>query len=131
MGELIELYGFLAVLIRAVTLALETLTVGGVIFSLVCLPGAESQIVARTRRFLTWCAAFLAAAAVCSALLAGLVLHGSAADLPWYDLLNTTFARSDILMAASATGLAILAAGSGPAGWMAIPAVLVVAGSLM
>lgn len=130
MAELIDLYGFLAVLLRGINLALEAMTVGGVIFMLLCLTRAESAIERKCRKLLRYCSSLLAVAAACSALLAAFVLLASAGDMSWLDLLDTTLARSAFLIAVPAAVIAVFAAGA-PSGWLSVPAGVLIAGSLL
>jgi putative copper resistance protein D len=130
MAELVDLYGFLAVLLRGINLSLEAMTVGGVIFMLLCLTPRESPIERQCRKFLCYCSSLLAGGAVCSATLAALVLLASTRDMSWLDLLDTTFARSAFLIAAPAVAIAIFATRK-PGGWLSIPAGVLIAGSLL
>ena len=130
MAELVDLYGFLAVLLRGINLSLEAMTVGGVIFMLLCLTRRESPIERQCRKLLRYCSSLLAGGAVCSAMLAALVLLASTRDMSWLDLLDTTFARSAFLIAAPAAAIAILSTRT-PGGWLSIPVGVLIAGSLL
>src|ERR1044071_2109165 len=93
MSWLIEIYGFLAVLLRGLNLTLEAVTVGGVGFLTPC-PADPA-----CRRLLRWSASLLAAASLAAAGLSALVLRASADDFSWTDALLTTFSLSHLLIA--------------------------------
>jgi copper resistance protein D len=110
MQWLIEIYGFLAVLIRGLMLASEGITAGGVIFLTVCLKRDEAPPIHRACvRLLRWSAMLLAAAAVSSVALSALVLHNSASDFTWADALHTTFSLSGLLIGIMSVAIAWLA----------------------
>lgn len=110
MQWLIEIYGFLAVLIRGFTLALEASTAGGIIFLAVCLERDTAPAVRLAcTRFLRWSAVLLAAVAASGVALSALVLHGSAPDFTWADTLQTAFSLSGLLIVIVAVAIASLA----------------------
>ena len=111
MTQIIDLYGFFAVVLRGLTLILEAVTVGGVFFLLLLWPFAPSEplVVARCRSLLRWFAAALTAVAIGSALLTALVLQATTEGFNWTDAAHTSFFQSYLLIAASALGIAIFA----------------------
>ena len=119
MTQIIDLYGFVAVVLRGLTLILEAVTVGGVFFLLLLWPFAPSEplVVARCRSLLRWFAAALTAVAIGSALLTALVLQATTEGFNWTDAAHTSFFQSYLLIAASALGIAIFA-GKARAWWL-------------
>src|SRR5258706_11783402 len=110
MQWLIEIYGFLAVLTRGLTLAFEGIMAGGVIFLTLCLRGEEAPPAREAcARLLRWSAMLLAAAAASGVALSALVLHNSAEDFTWADALHTTFFLSGLLIGIMAVAIAYLA----------------------
>jgi copper resistance protein D len=128
-AQILDLYGFLSVLLRGLTLAFESLTVGGVLF-LSILGYKEKQSVQRaSRRLLRYAALLLALCATLSAALGALVLRVSAPDLEWSQVLNTGFVWSGFLIAVCALLICIFAARARIA-LLLIPAGLVIAGAV-
>jgi copper resistance protein D len=125
MGQLLDIFGFLSVLLRGMALSFEALTVGGVIFQL---------WVARQEKiggpWLRGAAALLAITQVCVAGVNAAILMGTT-DLRLADILGADFCRAALLVLAGAVAIAVLA----PAGRRRIIAVLacisIVAGSTM
>ncbi len=110
MQWLIELYGFLAVLVRGLTLSFEGITAGGVIFLALCLKRGEAPAAqSACERLLRWSAALLAAASASGVTLSVLVLHSSAPDFTWVDAIETTFSMSGLLIVTMAAAIACLA----------------------
>ena len=110
MQWLIEIYGFLAVLIRASTLAFEGIATGGVIFMTLCLKRDEAPLIRQAcARLLRGSAILLAIAAASGVALSALVLHNSAPDFTWADALNTTFSLSGLLIVMMALAISCLA----------------------
>jgi copper resistance protein D len=123
--QILDLYGFLSVLLRGLTLALESLTVGGVIF--ISFINKDEN---GCRKLLRWAALLLAGCAMLSTALNGVVLQSSAHDFPWSAILDTGFGRSALAIAMSS--LVIFAfAQRGHGVVLQGPAVLVIAGSMI
>src|SRR4051794_38571840 len=81
---LIDIFGFLSVLLRGLTLSLEALTIGGVVFAM-CIHQAGSR-----SRMLTCFAGALAATQSCNVALTGSVLAGTV-DVSWSEIAGADF----------------------------------------
>ena len=88
MPQLIDIFGFISVLLRGLTLAGEALTVGGVIFLCTVLPQTAGHIVPRP--LLMWSAALLAVTQACFLAVNSAILVGST-DMAWANLYGATF----------------------------------------
>jgi copper resistance protein D len=101
-AALLDIFAFLAVLLRALTLAFEALTVGGVIFLLALAPrDSEPALRDRLAKFLICSAALLAAAQVGSVALNSAVLMAST-NLTWAEVRGASFCIAAALMIAGA-----------------------------
>jgi putative copper resistance protein D len=110
MRWLIEIYGFLSVVIRAISLASEAMTVGGIVFLSFCLTREAGNRAAQAcERLLRWAASLLAGSAALGLMLSALVLRASADDLTWPDALLTVYALSQFAIAILALFIACLA----------------------
>jgi copper resistance protein D len=115
MARLLDLFGFLSVLLRAMTLVAQTLAVGGVFFVLLVvrplhLAGDDSGKIALCsfRRLVTWAALGLA--------LFQLILLGvnsaalmATAELSLCEVVGANFFRAGAVMIAASSGLALIA----------------------
>jgi putative copper resistance protein D len=107
MQWLIEIYGFLAVLVRGTALTFEATTVGGVIFLTLCLHRERApQRYDACVRFLRWSSILLSGTLVFAIALTALVLHNSAEDFTWADALRTTYSLSGLIAGISAVAIA-------------------------
>ncbi len=130
MQWLVEIYGFLSVLLRGFTLAFEGLTVGGIVFLAFCLKPQKLDAAEQAcRRLLRWSAAFLTASAIASAALSALVLRASAGDFTWPDAFLSAFTLSQAVIAALACGIACVADRARSA-FLAAPAFILLTASL-
>jgi putative copper resistance protein D len=129
--QIIDLYGFVAVVLRGLTLILEAVTVGGVLFLLLIgsLAPSEPVVIARCRRLLRLFAAALAVTAAGSALLTALVLEATTEGFNWMDATHTSFFQSYLLIAAGALGVAIFSQRA-RAAWLALPAFALMLGAI-
>ncbi len=129
MTQIIDLYGFFAVVLRGLTLTLEALSVGGVLFLLLLggLAPSEPLVVARCRQLLRWFAASLTGVAAGSAVLTALVLKATVEGFSWTDAVHTSFFQSYLLIAACALCLAIIAR-KARATWLLLPALSLMLG---
>lgn len=126
MALLLDLFGFLSVILRGLVLATQSLVIGGIIFlALLLRPGlAElgaggADALERCRRLLLWCALGFAAAEGAFVLLQSLALVGTV-DIPLGEALGADFARFGII--ATLAGLLIaIAAGGSLRGWRFLP----------
>ncbi len=125
MSGLIDLYGFIAVLVRGFTLALEAITIGGIFFLLFVHP-SEPEVEARCRTFVRIFAFALAIVAICGAILSALILFATGGGTSF----GTAFLNAAMLIAAGAAAIAILASHV-PVLWLLLPAAAILAGSLL
>ena len=102
MTQLLDIFGFISVLLRGLTLSFEALTVGGVIFLTVV---AQSQ---RVLQLLNWFAILLAITQVCSVALNSAVLIGTT-GMDWTEVAGAGFCIAGALMVAGALGVGVFA----------------------
>lgn len=117
MGLLLDIFGFLSVVLRGVVLATQSFAVGGVVFlALLALPlrpalgPAGDTALERCRRLLLWSALAFALAEFAFVMLQALVLQGTL-DMPLREALGAEFARFGLV--AAAAGLVAAAVASG------------------
>src|SRR4051812_17428995 len=99
MAEIISLYAFVAVLLRGAILALEAVTVGGILFGLVVLKPADVQSESGCQALLRVSAWSLACVAVSAAVLSALVLRATEDGFLWSDTFQTSFFHAKMLIA--------------------------------
>jgi putative copper resistance protein D len=122
MAQLIELFGFLSVLLRATTLAFQSLTVGGILFSLYVHPlssdhnPSQELILKSCRRRIRWFALALALAQMLSVTASSAVLMATA-ELPMVDVLGANFFLAGAAVIGVALGIAVLAGGPSRNRW--------------
>jgi putative copper resistance protein D len=115
MALLLDIFGFLSIMLRGLVLAAQSFTIGGIVFlaalgrPLAPALGAGSEAaLARCRRLLLWSALVFALAQAGSVLLQSLVLAGTV-DISLNEALGAEFARFGLLAAASALVVAVIA----------------------
>lgn len=107
MTQLLDIFGFLSVLLRGFSLAFEALTIGGVIFiSLNAYPLAETGVVRAVVRWVRCSALLLLATQTSLAAANSAILLGST-DLKLVDVIGAGFWRAELSIVAGS--LAILA----------------------
>src|SRR5690242_11106771 len=116
MALLLDIYGFLSVMLRGVILAAQSLAVGGIVFlGLLAAPfarrlgGDGAAVLAGTTRLLFWSATGFAAAVLVSVTLECTVLAGTL-SIPLGEAFGAGFARFGLVAAAAALAAAFLAA---------------------
>lgn len=130
MAQIIDLYAFIAVVLRGASLALEAITVGGIIFLLVVFNPAEPEVESRCHSLLKVFAWSLAAVAMGAAVLSILILRATEDGFLWADAFQTSFFRAGMLIAIAAAAVALLAERARHA-WLVPYACAIVAGALM
>ena len=130
MAEIVDLYAFLAVLIRGASLALEATTIGGIIFLLLVLQRDDWESEHSCVVMLRISAASLGAIAILGVTLSGLVLSATEDGFSWATVLHTSFFRSGLLVATGSACVAMFAAQRRPL-YFALFAAIILAGSLM
>ena len=131
MTVLLDIFGFLSVLLRGLQLAFEALAVGGVIFLSAIARTAVDESLSRflTRR-VVWAAVLLAATQICVVTVNSAILVGST-NMGLGELIGAGFWISGMLVVAGAVALATLVRTT--LGRIACPpaCVLILAGSMM
>ncbi len=94
MAGLLDIFGFLSVLLRAATLSLQSLVLGGIVFGILILRDAHlpagSAAGRLTARFIAWCAGFLAFFQLGYVATDSAILMGTA-NLGFADVAGATF----------------------------------------
>lgn len=93
MARLLQIFGFLAVLLRGATLTLQSLTAGGVVFLLLVLPGSQPDSEAVRAACLRWIRRFAVALAATqiSYLLANALILMQSAEISLRDVIGANF----------------------------------------
>ncbi|MBV8812709.1 MAG: CopD family protein, partial [Acidobacteriaceae bacterium] len=132
MAQILDLYGFFAVVLLGLTLAFEAFTVGGVVFLWLVdsLEPAEPAVTIRCRRLLRIVAFALGIAAVFAIVLTTLVLRGTTDGFRWIDTTSTSFSRAELLIAAGGVWIAICSK-TISARWLLAPAAGVIIGTTL
>ena len=121
MIQLVEVFGFLSVILRGCTLALQTLAVGGVVFLLLALREPDRPLT----RVLRWSALALALTQTLFLALNSAVLS-STVGLPFSELTGANYFTAGCLTIAASLILAALPASRA----MLLPALAILAGTL-
>jgi putative copper resistance protein D len=118
MALLLDIFGFLSVVLRGVVLSAQSLVIGGIVFlGLIVGPVAEklgavgAAATARGRRLLFWSALTLACAELVFVVLECVVLAGSM-DIPLGFAFGAGFARFGLVAAAAAAAITFVARGA-------------------
>jgi putative copper resistance protein D len=127
---LLDIFGFLSVLLRGLTLAFEALTVGGVIFLVVIVRRFGGEMAGRTVRLLTWWSLLLAVTLICSVAANSAILVGST-GLIWTEVAGAGFCIGGAIMVAGAIGIALLANCTSGRIPLLVLSALILAGSVM
>jgi len=107
--EFLDIFGFLSVLLRGLTLAFEALTVGGVVFLLaVARPPASDELRSRVARWIIWFALSLIVTEISSVAANSAILIGST-DMVLGDVTGAGFWFSGLLMVLGAATAAVFA----------------------
>lgn len=131
MTQFLDIFGFLSVLLRGLTLAFEALTVGGVVFLLaVARPPASDDVRGRIARWIIWFALALAVTQIASVAANSAILIGST-DMVLSDVAGAGFWFAGLLMVVGA----LLAAAFARTRWVGIAGpiagVLILTGSIL
>ena len=104
---LVQDFDLLSVLLRALALSLEALTVGGVIVLLFVASAGAEEPAARTavRNFISWFALALAIIQALAAAESTLMLMAGGSDLSIRDVMAASFFRADCLLSVAALAL--------------------------
>src|SRR5947208_17066646 len=108
--QLLDVFGFLSVLLRGLILALTCLLLGGVSFTLWILPSSASEAVWQPcRRLVVWSATALAITHFCCVELNTAILGGTA-GLPLREIAGANFFIVGLAGISAATAIACMAA---------------------
>jgi len=123
MAQLIDLFGFLSVVLRAVTLAFQSLTVGGILFSLCVLSPLSSGREVRQEAILHSCRRRIGWFALCLAVTQFLLVSLNSAvlmfttELSLADVCGANFFLAGSVVIVAAFGVALLAGASSDTSW--------------
>ncbi|MBI1207716.1 MAG: copper resistance protein [Azospirillum sp.] len=133
MALLLDIFGFLSVVLNGLTITAQSLTLGGIAFLLlVADPLAEmlgqtgDTIARRCRRLLAWCAAGFMAASALEVAVQGAVLAGSTGLSP-ADTLGAEFLQAGLVKTAVALIITVLALARPARGRWLMPVLLALA----
>jgi copper resistance protein D len=114
---LLDIFGFLSVVLRGMILVAQSFTFGGLAFLLLLLRPLESQLSAdsvkigrRCHNFLRFSAFAFASFTICAFALNAAALTGTL-QTSWREVASTDFARADLIIFACALFIALLARG--------------------
>lgn len=131
MTQFLDIFGFLSVLLRGVTLAFESLTVGGVIFLLfIAQENISGDLRQRLLRWLTCFSLFLATTQICSVAANSAILIGSL-DLQLSDIAGAGFCVAGSVIVTGAFTIAIAASAGGSRFIFPIASTSILVGSVM
>jgi putative copper resistance protein D len=125
MALLLDLFGFLSVVLRGLTITAQSLTIGGILFlTLVAWPFRDglgesgTAILARCRRLAGWSAAVFAIVASLSALIEAAILADTV-DLTLAETIGAGFVRDAVTIVLAAAAIAIICLRVPPRRWEA------------
>jgi copper resistance protein D len=135
MVQLLGIFGFLVVLLRAAILCLQTLTVGGIVFLAVVTRTAElrsEEMLRPSWKLIRGCALALACSQLFFVIANSMVLTYST-DIPWRLVLNANFLWAGVLaiVAASAVALWPVALRRNVSPLAFLPSAMILAASVM
>jgi putative copper resistance protein D len=131
---LLDVFGYLSVLLRGCVLTAQSVTIGGVAFLMLLaqpigkqLGASGTGIVDRARRLLAWSAAALLVVELLTLAVQVAVLAGTL-DLPTVQAVTTTFAAAVATISAGAVAIAVGAVRPGESvrGYVLVPAALLI-----
>ncbi|HEV2551145.1 MAG TPA: CopD family protein [Stellaceae bacterium] len=108
MALLLDIFGYLSVVLRAAVLAAQAMLLGGMIFLIAMRPLLAAPTSARCARLVAWSALAFAGAELAFVLLQGLVLVGTL-EIAVGEALSAAFARAGLIACAAAAVAAWLA----------------------
>jgi putative copper resistance protein D len=108
MELLVDLFGFLSVLLRGAAFVARSMTLGGVAALWLMVPPDHPELVQRCRRWLGWSAGALVVILLVAVLMQGLVLAGTV-DLPASEAFSAGFAQAGFGGAGVAVAVMLLA----------------------
>src|SRR5256885_1581956 len=131
MARLLQVFGFLSVLFRGATLTFQSLAVGGVVFLIFVVRGAEVL----RQACLRWIrrSALALASMEISYVLANSIILRQSADMPLRDVLGANFVLAGVIGIVSAFTVIALSSSTRSVGYadLLLPAVAIIASSVM
>ena len=115
---LLDIFGYLSVVLRGLILIAQSFTLGGLAFQLLLWGPLQPQLSVFGLSIEERCRTFLQFSAVAWALLtvASLALNAAALvgtlQVPWSEAVTADFGRADLVIAACAVGIAVLTKGT-------------------
>jgi len=127
--QLLDIFGFLSVLLRGLTLAFEALTVGGIVFSVIVAPPGvpPAKPLLRWIHVSSW---LLGATQICAVAANSAILVGTT-DLQFADVLGAEFWLAGIMVVAGALTIIVFSSTSLWRALCPIAALVIVIGSVM
>jgi putative copper resistance protein D len=130
-GQFLEIFAFLSVLLRGFELAFEALTIGGVVFVTVVDRGAGGEeALGRASHWIRAASLSLTATQICATAATGKILIGTT-DLGIRDLPGASFFVAGLLVLTGAVAIAIFAQSTRRAAATPPACLLILAGSVM
>jgi putative copper resistance protein D len=118
MALLVDLFGYLGIILHGLAIIAQSMALGGVLFLILLArpfaPQLGSDLAARTARIAAWAAAGLVLIELISVALQTAIL-ASTLEMPVTEVLGAHFAQASLVKAAAATLLAVLLARQAPA----------------
>ena len=135
MVKLLNIFGYLSVLLRAATLCFQTLTIGGIVFIIAVTRSPQLRtgaVLANCRKWITWFALALAATQILYVMANSVILMQSA-DMSLGEAVGANFVYAGALAAASGLFIGAICAFGKWRGNSAllIPALIILASALM
>ncbi len=123
MVRLLNLFGFLAVLLRALTLSLQSLVAGGIVFGVVVLRQSDMAAWKRCSRFVRWAAAALVVATGVYTGIDAAILRATA-DLTFGEIAKADFVVAGVIAMLAASVCAVYSGKS--RAWLTVPAAVLI-----
>ncbi|OLB36022.1 MAG: hypothetical protein AUH11_12630 [Acidobacteria bacterium 13_2_20CM_57_17] len=135
MARLLQVFGFLSVLFRGATLTFQSLAVGGIVFLIFVVRGAEEDSAVLRQACLRWIrrSALALAAMQISYVLANSIILRQSADMPLRDVLGANFVLAAVIGIAAAFTIIVLTAPTRSTSYadLLLPAAAIIASSVM
>jgi len=135
MARLLQVFGFLSVLFRGATLTFQSLAVGGIVFLIFVVRGAEEDSAVLRQACLRWIRRSALALAIMeiSYVLANSIILRQSADMPFRDVLGANFVLAGAIGIAAAFTIIVLTAPTRSTSYadLLLPAAAIIASSVM
>lgn len=117
MSSFLDIFGFLSVILRGLILIAQSLTLGGIGFTVLLWQPLSSRLSTESSEIGRRCRIILANSSIAfavftlSTLIVNAAVLAGTLDLPWRDTLDADFARADIAIAGAALCIGLLSCG--------------------